>query len=178
MAYFPLCIELSEKMVLCIGAGPQIQEKIEKLKPFGARIKVFACLSEEAREAMEEAPALVIVGDMDYSAAEEISRLCKQYHVPINVVDEPSLCTFFFPALITKGDLTVSVSTGGTSPMAAGYLRRQIEEALPDRTEEILEWLGEERSFLKEKGILKKATEQAFAENRPLTVAECEALTK
>ena len=42
--------------------------------------------------------------------------------------------------------------------------------------EEIIQWLGEKRGFLKEKGILKKATEQAFAVNRPLTKIECELL--
>ena len=52
--------------------------------------------------------------------------------------------------------------------MAAGVLRRQIEESIPDNTEDILQWLGERRELLKEKGILKKATEQALVLNRPL----------
>jgi len=60
--------------------------------------------------------------------------------------------------------------------MAAGVLRRQIEESIPDNTEDILQWLGERRELLKEKGILKKATEQALVLNRPLTKKECDLL--
>ena len=174
MAYFPLCINVFEKLVLCVGAGPQIQDKLEKLSGFGANLRLLEHLTEAD---LKESPVLVIAGDLPEAEAEQVSVLCGQYHIPVNVVDVPRLCTFFFPALITKGDLTVSVSTGGISPMSAGYLRRTIEKSIPDNTEEILLWLGEMRISLKEKGILKKATEQAFALNRPLTSEECEALS-
>lgn len=170
MGYFPLCLDIKNQLVLCIGSGAQIKEKTEKLLPFGAIVRVQEQLTKED---LQEAPALVIVGDTPETEAEQISRMCKQHHIPVNVVDKPALCTFFFPALISKGDLTVSVSTGGVSPMAAGILRRQIEDVLPDHTEEILQWLGEQRSFLREQGMLKPATEQAFFLNRPLTEEEC-----
>ena len=172
MGYFPLCIDLSEKCVLCIGTGAQIQEKIEKLHPFGARIVVLETLTHEQLEYY--LPELVIVGDMEFSEAEQISRLCREQNIPVNVVDIPELCSFFFPSLITKGDLTVSVSTGGRSPAAAAYMRREIEECIPARTEEILQWLGENRSYLREKGVLKKAVAMAFSFGRPLTKEECE----
>ena len=56
------------------------------------------------------------------------------------------------------------------------FSNRQIEESIPDNTEDILQWLGEMRELLKEKGILKKATEQALVLNRPLTKKECDLL--
>ena len=180
MAYFPMCIDIFEKTVLCIGNGPQIQEKLDKFSGFGAKIRLLEHLIMEdlTGKFLMEPPVLVIVGDLPEQEAEQVSLLCRQYHIPVNVVDVPRLCTFFFPALINKGDLTISVSTGGASPMAAGYLRRQIEESIPDNAEKILQWLGEMRIPLKEKGILRKATEQAFSLNRPLTMKECEALIK
>ena len=176
MGYFPLCIELSGKCVVCVGTGAQTQDKIEKIRPFGPRIVVVDALTEEQLE--EYKPELVIVGDTERSKAEQISFLCRERSLPVNVVDVPELCTFFFPSLITRGDLTISVSTGGTSPAAAAHVRREIEEKLPDRTEEILQWLGENRSFLREQGILKEATRKALFLNRPLTAEECELLGK
>ena len=90
----------------------------------------------------------------------------------MNVVDVPKLCSFYFPALSVRGSLTISVSTGGGSPAVAGYLRQQIEAQLPSRTEEILDWLSEQRAQLRERGILKAAVAQSFARNRPLTEQE------
>ena len=173
MSDFPMCVNLYDKPVFCIGSGPQIQDKLEKLVGFGAKIRLLKHLTEED---LSEHPALVIAGDLKEEEAEQISLLCREHNIPVNVVDVTRLCTFFFPALIKKGELTVSVSTGGSSPMAAGVLRRQIEESIPDNTEDILQWLGERRELLKEKGILKKATEQALVLNRPLTKKECDLL--
>lgn len=174
MGYFPLCIDLSGKCVLCVGTGMQIQEKIEKLRPFGAQIEVLKTLTKEQLD--NYLPEIVIAGDMEKNEAEQISFWCREQNIPVNVVDVPELCTFFFPSLITKGDLTISVSTGGRSPAAAAYVRKEIEQNLPDRTEEILLWLGETRSFLRERGVLKAAVAKAFSLNRPLTKEECELL--
>ena len=174
MGYFPLNIDLSGKCVLCVGTRVQIQDKIEKLHPFGARIVVLEALTKEHLD--EYQPELVIAGDVEFSEAEKISFLCKERNIPVNVVDVPELCTFFFPSLITRGDLTISVSTGGRSPAVAAFVRREIEGILPDRIEEILQWLGENRSFLREQGVLKEATKKAFLLNRPLTVEECNLL--
>lgn len=174
MGYFPLCIDLSGKCVLCVGTGTQIQEKIEKLRPFGAQIEVLETLTKAQLD--NYLPELVIAGDMGKNEEEKISLLCREQNIPVNVVDVPELCTFFFPSLISKGDLTISVSTGGKSPAAAACVRRKIEQNLPDRTEEILLWLGENRSFLREKGVLKEAVEKAFSLNRTLTKEECELL--
>lgn len=175
MGYFPLCVDLTGKTVFLVGDGPQIRDKAEKLKPFSPHL---IYLTDLRREDLCAHPALVVVGDMEYGDAERLSLLCREGNVPVNVVDVPRLCTFFFPSLIARGDLTVSVSTNGKSPAAAAYLRRQIESAVPDRTEEILQWLGENRTALREEGILKAAVAMAFSQNRPLTAQECRQLSK
>ena len=173
MSYFPLCVDLTGKTVVLIGQGQQIEDKQEKLRPFGARLvrkETFAPADAQER------PAFVVVGDRDLEEAERICELCRLYGIPVNVVDVPRLCSFYFPALITRGKLTVSVSTGGGSPAAAGYLRRKIEESLPDRTEEILNWLSVNREEFKKRGILKQAIAGAFAQNAPLTEEELSGL--
>ena len=87
-------------------------------------------------------PALVVVTDAEREEKRRISAFCKERKIPVNVMDEPDLCSFFFPALICKGDLTVSVSTGGKSPGAAAHLKRQIEKQLPEDVDMILEELS------------------------------------
>ena len=173
MNHFPISVNLSGKTVYLIGDGPQIRQKAEKLKPFEAVLIQKQTFTEaDARTA----PAMVIVGDTDVAKAEEIASLCGQYRIPVNVVDVPRLCSFYFPGLITKGDLTVSISTGGTCPAAAACLRERIENAIPDGTEDVLEWAHQNRERLKKHRVLKQAVTKAFSLNRPLTEEEIGAI--
>lgn len=74
-----------------------------------------------------------------------IASLCREAGIQVNVPDAPSLCTFFLPAVVKRGDLTIAFSTDGKSPALAAYLRRNAEENLPDRVEEILDRMGDLR---------------------------------
>lgn len=138
MAYFPLCVDLKGKRILLIGSGPQIQDKMEKLRPFGGELISLSALKPEE---LTEDVAFVVAGDLDADALTEISRLCRSRRVPLNVVDDPEKSSFFFPALTVRGDLTVSVSTGGKVPAAAGCISARIRETLPDDAGERLDQL-------------------------------------
>lgn len=168
MGYFPLCMDLTGKKVLLVGNGPQIADKIEKLCPFGADL--IRCDAITA-DILDGQTAFVVVGDMPSDTAAQISTLCASMHIPVNVVDQPRLSSFCFPALITRGDVTVSVSTGGKSPGAAAILARKINKQLPDDIGEIVDHLHELRkqlyaSYPKEtaRRLLRDAVERAFDE--------------
>lgn len=90
----------------------------------------------------------IIAATSDRELNAEISRLTKKAGKPVNVVDAPDLCTFFFPALIKRGGLVVGISTSGKSPAYAGYLRRELEEKVPDHIEEVLDTLEACRRWL------------------------------
>lgn len=172
MPRFPLSIDLTEQPVLLIGHGPMAEEKFKKLQPFGADIRRLDRLTAEH---LLPRPALVIVADGSPEEKERSSALCREHHIPVNVVDAPALCTFFFPALTTRGDVTISVSTDGKSPAAAAILRKTIEETLPENLEEILTWTQTLRGQLPRE-TLRQAIAQAFTQNRPLTEEEIAAL--
>lgn len=172
MGYFPLCMDIHHQKVILVGAGPQTDDKMAKLRPFGAKLVRQDVLEPED---LTDEVAFVVAGDLADEEAARISALCRAHRVPVNVVDRPALCTFFFPAVISRGDLTVSVSTGGQVPGAAAVLRERIEAALPDETEAILDWLWQLRGRLyasmpKEKArtALRDAAERAFCLGRPL----------
>jgi precorrin-2 dehydrogenase/sirohydrochlorin ferrochelatase len=46
--------------------------------------------------------------------------------VLVNVVDVPSECNFIAPSVITRGDLTIAISTGGSSPALAKTMRKEL----------------------------------------------------
>lgn len=172
MGYFPICMDISEQKVILVGNGSQINDKAEKLRSFCPGLVQTDTLTAED---LRIRPTFVVVGDLPYEAAQAVAALCKKQNIPVNVVDQPALCTFFFPSLITAGELTVSVSTGGKAPGAAVYLKKQIQELLPDRTDEILDWLSEIRPLVKKNcppeqyaKIMRSLTEEAFAKGAPL----------
>ena len=57
-------------------------------------------------------------------AAESANRFC-------NVVDDPDLGNVIMPAIVDRTPVTVAVSTGGSSPVLARWLKGRIESMLP-----------------------------------------------
>ena len=202
MAYFPMCISLENSYIILVGEGTSALEKLQVLLPFGSTIHLFTengftekmwdnhpqlkrfrrTLTVNDLETSPH-PAFVVVADTDFSEKERISTLCRTRNIPINVVDVPALCSFYFPSIIQKGDLIVSVSTGGKSPGAAAYLRRTIEPEIPDRADDILEWLSEIRTSCNpylssdnRRAFLKQVVSEAFQKNKPLTTNEVQTI--
>ena len=161
-----MCMDLAGKRILLVGQGCQIAEKVEKLRPFGG---VLCHLETLTASDLTDDVAMVVIGDTPQPLAEQYSDLCKSHRVPVNVVDLPRLCTFCFPSIITRGNLTVSISTGGTVPAAGVYWKRRIEEQLPADTGEILSSLQHLRQSLYQqypkdtaRQMLLNAMEEAF----------------
>ena len=92
----------------------------------------------------------VVAATSDRAMNREIARLCGLSGKPVDVVDNPELCTFVFPAVIRRGPLVAAVSTSGKSPAYAAHLRAQIEALLPENIEEILDTLEDCRRQLPE----------------------------
>ena len=131
MAHFPMFVNLKNKKVLVVGGGKVAQRKIRKLEPFAPKIRVIAPIIAAEIENAEKInrkfrmtdllwnPELVIVATHDRNENRKIAKLCKTFKIPVNVVDDPENCTFLFPAVISRGDFSAGICTGGTSPTAA-----------------------------------------------------------
>jgi siroheme synthase-like protein len=61
-----------------------------------------------------------------------VAREARARGVWINAADDPARCTFILPALVRRGDLTVAVATGGSSPALARAIREELEAYLTD----------------------------------------------
>lgn len=164
MGYFPFFIDLADKRGLVVGGGTVALRKVEKLLQYGPNLTVAAqtvlpemedkteitVLHEPFSPWMLDGMYFVIAATDDAAVNQEIARLCRERDVLVNVVDTPDACTFLFPALVKEGDLSIGISTGGTSPSASVWLKEQIGGILPENMEEILNYLGFVRVRLKE----------------------------
>ena len=163
MALFPFFIDIKNKKALLIGGGKHALEKIEKLRPFEVKLKVIA--TEVCREIEEDTTielirrefresdltqdvSFVIAASDDVELNHQISALCQNKRILVNVVDDQPYCQFIFPSLVTRGKLSVGICTDGASPAVGVRLRKQVEELLPDQTEIILDWLASKRPYI------------------------------
>jgi len=179
MAYFPIYIELKDKKCVVVGGGKVALRKIEILHQFGAKITIvapFICDDiykiEDNTNLEDNIPLedkdihITLVKrkfvDLDISEAElvvaatddeklnsYISAICKDKNLLVNVVDVKDECSFIFPAIYKKGELVISVSTGGSSPLMAARIRENIESVIPDYYSSLIEFLGDHRDYIK-----------------------------
>ena len=193
MAYFPFFVDLEGQRGLIVGGGTVALRKAEKLLPYGPALTVVAPepVSELAALPVEltrrefqpedlDRADFVIAATDNEEENHRISALCQGRKIPVNVVDDKEACSFLFPALVRRGNLSVGISTGGSSPTAAVWLKEQIEGLLPEHTEEILTWLEGQRPILKERLPHQRERAVCFARlfaaclerGRPLTEEE------
>jgi precorrin-2 dehydrogenase/sirohydrochlorin ferrochelatase len=95
---------------------------------------------------------LVFVTDLDTDAAAKIAELAHAHGALVNVEDRTPLCDFHVPAVVQRGDLLLSVSTGGKSPALARRLRLALSELFPTPWAERLDRLAGLRRELRERG--------------------------
>ena len=70
-------------------------------------------------------------------------------HQLVNIVDNPELSTFHVPAKLTRGDLTISVATGGASPTLSKSIRDELAVIYDDSYGDYLEFLTLSREKVK-----------------------------
>ena len=129
MAVFPIFLELEGRRCLVIGAGEVAASRAAALARAGAAVE----RSTDFAPAMLAGAALVLVAGARRALAEEVAREAARRGIPVNVMDEPRLCSFLMPALVERGPVTIAIGTGGAAPMLARLLRQAIDAALPER---------------------------------------------
>lgn len=148
---FPLFLELRDKPCLVVGGGAIAVRKAKTLAEFGA--KVVQVAPETCGRGFEdgdvEGMTLVVAATDDRAVNAHVADLCKAKGLPVNVVDDPVNCSFFFPAIVRKGPMTVAVSSGGTCPVATKIVRDRAARLLEDEFVEEVGRLGREREALK-----------------------------
>jgi uroporphyrin-III C-methyltransferase/precorrin-2 dehydrogenase/sirohydrochlorin ferrochelatase len=142
--HLPVSLDLKRRWALLVGGGAVALRKAELLLSAGARLLVVApeILPELARRAdrVDERPfepgdldgmALVVAATDDREINRAVAEAAASRQLPVNVVDDPELCSFIMPAIVERGRVTIAISTGGASPVLARLLRARLEALLP-----------------------------------------------
>ncbi|MDT8283144.1 MAG: siroheme synthase CysG, partial [Gammaproteobacteria bacterium] len=83
-------------------------------------------------EDIDMASCVVVIAATDQrSVNERVSELANQLSLPVNVVDNPDLCSFIMPSIIDRSPVVIAVSTSGSSPVLARLIRTKLEGIIP-----------------------------------------------
>ncbi len=75
--------------------------------------------------------ALAFVAGPDDGFVLQAVQAARDAGVPVNAVDRPTLCDFYSPAVIDRGEVVAAVGASG-APMLATLLRQDIEARVPE----------------------------------------------
>lgn len=165
MRTYPVNLLLDGRPVLVVGGGKVAVGKVQGLVDAGADVTVVAPEIDAAIAALpvriERRPyrsneasgyRLVVTAVDDPAVSQQVFDDADAAGVWVNGADDPDRCSFTLPAVVRRGDLQVTVSTGGRSPALAGWLRQQLEDQLGPEHEQLLELLAAERDRMRAMG--------------------------
>jgi len=166
MKYYPLNMNIEGRECLVVGAGAVGARKARSLLECGAIVTVIGedpvpSLRRLEGERLKIRPRKFRRGDMksyalvfgatdDAGVNKALYRESRRRGLPVNVADQPDLCTFIVPSLYRRGDLCIAVSTGGKSPAAARAIREDLEKHYGREYAELVDILGAHRECMME----------------------------
>jgi len=141
---YPAILLLDGRLGVVIGGGTIGERKVQTLLDAGARVRVIApdvtpavrILADAGRIELIERPyapgdlagaAVAIASTDDRTTNASVYEAAFAAGIPVNVVDDPSLCTFIAPSIVRRGELLIAISTGGANPALAVRIREQLE---------------------------------------------------
>ncbi|MEM7018777.1 MAG: siroheme synthase CysG, partial [Pseudomonadota bacterium] len=77
-------------------------------------------------------------------------KLARAAKLPVNVADQPDLCSFILPSIVDRSPIQVAVSSGGNSPVLARLLRARLETLIPGEYGKLAEFVSEFRDTAKQ----------------------------
>jgi precorrin-2 dehydrogenase/sirohydrochlorin ferrochelatase len=166
MRHYPVNLVVEGRSALVVGGGRIALGKVRGLLDAGAAVLVVApevdpelaalpgvTIERRRYERGEVARhRLVVTATGDPKVDGAVFDDAEAAGVWVNSADDPARCSFTLPARVRRGDLLVTVSTGGRSPALASWLRERFEEELGPEIEVLLDLLAEQRELLRAAG--------------------------
>ena len=163
MDFLPIFLNVKGKRCLVIGGGAVALRKAAVLCDAGARVRVIApefCTAFAQRDGLErlvekfqpvhlEGAVLVFAATCDNAVNLQVSQAAIARNIPVNVVDDPALCSFIMPAILDRSPLMVAFSSGGAAPVLIRMLRAKLETLIPQNYGRLAAFAGRFRDTVK-----------------------------
>lgn len=138
----PILFDVKAGLILLVGEGELVERRLDLLDAADAQVRVYSLdpspeLIEQAgnrlsrqnpTESQIASATLVFGAGLSGDAGAQLAYNARQKGVLVNIEDVKAQCDFHMPSVVRRGDLTLTVSTGGKSPGLAKRLRQHIEQ--------------------------------------------------
>jgi uroporphyrin-III C-methyltransferase/precorrin-2 dehydrogenase/sirohydrochlorin ferrochelatase len=148
MDFFPIFLNLKNRACLVVGGGAIAERKTALLLRSGAEVTLvspdlnhnlttwcdigrFTHLAREFRDEDLSEQYLAIAATNDPEVNRRVAEIAGNLRIPVNVVDQPELCSFIVPSVIDRSPVVAAISTGGASPVLARLIRSRLESLIP-----------------------------------------------
>ena len=184
--FYPVYLDIRGKRCVIVGGGKVAYRKACSLQDAGADVIVISpdvCSDMERRNGLTvikknyedvfiDNSFLVIAATDNQEVNKKVAIDAAKRNILVNVVDCPEQCSFTVPSTINRGDLCISISTGGASPALAKNIRRKLEDIFGSEYEEYINLLTKMRALalseitddLKRRKILQRLAENDMLE--------------
>ena len=174
--YYPIYLDIENRPILIVGGGTVALRKVETLLEYGALVRIVSPrIIPELQNMVNNGQCEWIPREYSgediqdslliFSCTEkeevntQVAQDANANNRSINVVDDPDKCSFIVPSIMTRGDLSIAVSTGGSSPIVARQIRQELEGFYEDEMILYLELLKTWRKEAKQHLPLEKRTQ-------------------
>ena len=169
-SYYPVFLNIKGKKCLVVGGGQVALRKVETLLEHGAEVLVISPqISQELKALSKEGKvnatlrsyqpgdlqgAMVVIAATDDNRINSaVAAEARAKGILVNVVDDANQSDFIVPSCVTRGDLTIAVSTSGKSPALARKLRAKIESDLAEEYAALILLVEEVRQDMLKQGV-------------------------
>ena len=154
---YPINLNIDKMKITIFGGGKVAYRKAANFLNFNKTVTVvskeFIEEFEEIKEKIDmiydkydkkyiEDSFVVVAATNDKQINHEIGVYCNQKGKLVNVVDDKELSNFTVPSYVKRGELLLSISTGGNSPSLSAKIKRELEEKYDESYGEYIELLG------------------------------------
>lgn len=170
MSYYPIYLNMHGRRCLVIGGGAVAERKIAALLEAGAIPTIVspAITDTIARWAKDHSIELIARGYQSSDLTEheiafvatddgatngQVYSDARRLGVWVNAADDPAHCDFILPSVLRRGDLTVAVSSGGSSPALSRTIREELELYFTEEYELLVKLAADARAELQARGL-------------------------
>ena len=166
MPLYPIFLKLEGRKVLVVGGGLIAEQKIEGVLRSATdvtvvspqvtpRILLWAHQGRIRHVTLEFEPGmtrgyfLVIAATDSEPVNRAVYAEARESGALSNAVDDPGYCDFYAPAVVSRGEFQIAISTGGNSPALSQHVRKELEQRYGPEYESWTEWLGRMREAIR-----------------------------
>jgi precorrin-2 dehydrogenase/sirohydrochlorin ferrochelatase len=175
--YYPVNLDLSGRLCIVFGGGQSAYRKAKALDAHGAQLVVIAPQPSDEIVQLVQSNRRSLLRTRDYvrgdlggaflvvaaTGAEEFDRAihaeADEVRCLIHVVGQPDLCSFLIPSVVDRGDLQISISTGGLAPIVSRRARRIIRTEFGEEWAEYTTLMSQVRGILLDRYPVPAATD-------------------